>query len=89
MEFNAFLLTLARVNLKPGVSLQPSVVAAILQLFCTIKKVQEVIFAHFAKEKKFSQFCRKPNASRLEEGNDTNYLEFSEDKSNTHLHSVH
>ena len=48
-----------------------------------------MIFAHFAKEKKFSQFCRKPNASRLEGGNDTNYLEFSEDKSNTHLHSVH
>ena len=68
MEFNAFLLTLARVNLKPGVSLQPSVVAAILQLFCTIKKVQEVIFAHFAKVKKFSQFCRKLNASRLEGG---------------------
>ena len=56
MEFNAFLLTLARVNLKPGVSLQPSVVAAILQLFCTIKKVQEVILHILQKRRNSPNF---------------------------------
>ena len=38
MEFNAFLLTLARVNLKPGVSLQPSVVAAIFNYFAQLRR---------------------------------------------------
>ena len=38
MEFNAFLLTLARVNLKPGVSLQPFVVAAIFNYFAQLRR---------------------------------------------------
>ena len=88
MEFNAFLLTLARVNLKPGVSLQPSVVAAILQLFCTIKKVQEVILHILQKRRNSPNFVESRMHPGWRGGNDTNYLEFLEDKSNTHLHTL-
>ena len=38
MEFNAFLPTLDGVNLKPGVSLQPSVVAAIFNYFAQLRR---------------------------------------------------
>ena len=53
MEFNAFLLTLARVNLKPGVSLQPSVVAAIFNYFAQLRRCKRW-YLHILQKKRNS-----------------------------------